>query len=259
MTSPRQTPSYGNRGRLAGADAGIRRVAPTFGKELHLTSSSKAEEQFAVESDAERLVALALDVDPRVQRFQPQPFTVDLIDGRLLHSDEAVSEARKRHRHRIGRKFYTPDFAVYRADWPRGALEVKLEGFEGDAEYEGALATASGILEASGWRFLRLIVPADPRHPIRANLPLLKKAASRKELWPNADEVGQVHRACGGGRETLSRLCGELGISPNMMPVFVVCGALSADVFRNYINGALVLEACHGELTHLQLLEEFAK
>ncbi|WP_164962404.1 hypothetical protein [Rubrivivax sp. JA1026] len=92
--------AYGTRGRLGGADGGIRRVAPSFGKVLHLTSSDKAGDRFAVESDAERLVSHLLTVDPRVRRFEPQPFTVDLVDGRILRSREAVAEARQKHRQR---------------------------------------------------------------------------------------------------------------------------------------------------------------
>lgn len=258
MRRPQRTPTYGSRGRLGGADAGIRRVSPTFGKELHLTYSSKCAERFAVDSDAERIVALALTVDPRVQRFTPQPFTVDLIDARLLRTDEELSEARSRHRHRIGRKFFTPDFGVYRADWPRGAVEVKLEGFEGDGEYEEALAKAGEILEASGWRFQRLVVPAEPRHPIRANVPLLKKACSRVDLWPTAEQLAQVEAVCARGPLTLSRLCEELGLAPSMVPSLLVCGAVRADVYRHYINGALVLEAGFGDLGHLELVEEMA-
>jgi hypothetical protein len=258
MTRARLAGMYGRRGCHGAADAGIRRVAPTFGKELHLTSSSKSAERFAVDSDAERLVSHLLTIDPRVQRFYPQPFTVDLIDGRVLRTSEEVSDARRRHRHRVGRMFYTPDFGIHRVDWPRGAAEVKLEGFEGDSEYENTLARAEDVLDACGWQFRRLVVPADSKHPMRSNLPLLKKAAGRHDLWPDNDEGDRIEAAFGDGPMTLSDACGKLGVVPSMVPIFLVSGILRADVFRHYINGSLLLEAAFGDLSHLQLAEELS-
>ncbi len=248
--------SYGSRGHLAGADAGIRRVAPTFGKALFLTYSTKSTGQLVVESDAERLVAHMLTLDPRVRAFKPQPFKVDLIDRRVLKTPEEVVEARLKHKHREGRKFYTPDFSV---DWhnrPRSITEVKIEGRMLVEEDQLALERASEILEAHGYRFSTAKMPASPRHPLRSNLPLLKKAASRSDLWPSPELVRKIETVCAGRSMTLRTLCAELDLSPNLVPALLVSGAVGADVVRYAIHGEMILAPALGDLSHLELLEE---
>ena len=251
--------AYGTRGRLSGADSGIRRVAPSFGKVLHLTSSDKAGDRFAVESDAERLVSHLLTVDPRVRRFEPQPFTVDLVDGRILRSREAVAEARHKHRQRTGWRFYTPDFGFEHAAMPRAAAEVKLEGYEGDADYQAALGRAEEVLDAAGYRFARMVVPADAKHPLRANLQLLKMAKRRPDLQPDAQQQQRIEAACGHEAVTLSALCSVLSIAPGAVPAWLMCGAVRSDVVRQPICGSMMLEAAFGDLSHLHLLEELMR
>ena len=119
--------------KLQGLDSGVRRLHRPLGKPFFLTYSPKSGGQLVVESDVERLVAHMLTLDPRVQSFKAQPFTVDLIDRRIHKSAQALTEAKARHRGRRGQKFYTPDFWV---KWHAGggtAIEVKVEGYEGDA------------------------------------------------------------------------------------------------------------------------------
>lgn len=142
--------SYGRRGRLSGADAGIRRVAPSFGKALYLTYSAKTNGLFAIESDAERLVANMLTLDPRVASFRPQPFRVDLLDQRILRTADAIAEARQKHKSREGAKFYTPDFEVVWLDRTRSIFEVKVEGYEGDGHQVVGSLEAVAECGASG-------------------------------------------------------------------------------------------------------------
>jgi len=246
--------SYGSRGqRLASVDNGIRRVAPTFGKVLYRTYSTKSTGQL-VESDEERLVAHMLTLDPRVRAFKSQPFKVDLIDRRLLQTPDAVIEARIRHKDRHGPKFYTPDFAVDRHSATRSAIEVKREGYDGDDDYKSVLKQAGQILESAGYLFFTAMMPASP-HPLRSNLPLLKKAASRSDLWPSPDLVQRIDAVCAGGHVTLRALCAELHLSPNLIPALLVSGAVSADVAAYSIQGDMVLAAASGDLSHLELLE----
>jgi len=251
--------AYGTRGRLGGADGGIRRVAPSFGKVLHLTSSDKAGERLAVESDAERMVSHLLTVDPRVRRFEPQPFTVDLVDGRILRSREAVAEARHKHRQRTGWRFYTPDFGFEHAAMPRAAAEVKLEGYEGDADYQAALSRAEEILDAAGYRFARMVVPADAKHPLRVNLQLLKMAKRRPDLQPDPQQQERIEAACGHEAVTLSALCAGLSMAPGAIPAWLMCGAVQSDVVRQPICGSMMLQAGFGDLSHLHLLEELLR
>ena len=248
--------NYGRRSKLNAADAGVRRVASTYGKVQFLTYSSKAIGSVAVESDTERLVAHMLTLDPGVSRFQTQPFTVDLIDGRLLKTPEAVTEARAKHRFRLGPKFYTPDFAVDWLNLPRSALEVKLEGYVGDETYASVLGRGAEILESNGYRFTKVVMPANPKHPLRSNLPLLRKAASRGDLWPDAALVERIETLCGEHPVTLKDLCAALALSPNLVPALLVSGTLCGNVVRQRLEGVMELSAAYGDLGHLALLDE---
>lgn len=250
---------YGRRSGQKDADSGVRRVAATYGKVLLLTSSPKASDRFVVESDAERVVTHLLTLDPGVQGFVPQPFTVDLVDGRILWTPEEVEAARKRHRGREGRKFYTPDFEVTWLGRPKGALETKLEGFEGDAEYDAGLQLAASVLRTGGYDLAKVVVPAGNGHPLRFNLPLLRKAIGREDLRPTTDLVGRVNAFLEGGPRTLHQLCSELCLSPNLVPALLVAGVLSADLARQTISGTMLLHAAHGDCSHLCLLDEVAR
>ncbi|MFX5521758.1 hypothetical protein ABTD78_21075, partial [Acinetobacter baumannii] len=84
----------------------------TYGKARIGTYAEKADGHITVESDAERLVAHILSIDPRVRSFKQQPFTVDLVGERLLFTREEVSEARRMRGCRTGEMEYTPDFSV---------------------------------------------------------------------------------------------------------------------------------------------------
>jgi hypothetical protein len=234
-------------------------VAPSFGKVLHLTGSDKALGRMAVESGGERLVSHLFTVDPRVRRFAPQPFTVDFVDGRILRTAEDVAQARLAHRKRAGWRFYTPDFELEHAAMARAVAEVKLEGFEGDSAYQAALGRAREVLDAAGYGFVRLVVPADAKHPLRANLQLLKMAASRPDLRPDDTQLARIDAVCGSGPVTLAALCAALGLPPGAVPALLVCGALRADVVRQPICGSMLVEAAYGDLGHLHLLEEVTR
>ncbi len=256
--------SYGSRGSLRGLDSGVRRVAPSFGKRLHLTYSQKAEGTVAVESDSERYVSHLLTVDPEVSSFATQPFTVDLIERRILRTTAAVEAARARYKGVNGQKFYTPDFGV---QWCRmgrwghdvTAIEVKLEGYEGDNKDLQRMALGRNVIEANGMEFLRIVWPKSQSHPLRANLPLLMKAKRREDLWPDADTVAAVEGAFKRGVTTVRELCDALSLSPNVIPSFFVSGLLSANLGQEVIRGAMKIEPAYGDLGFLSLLREVAQ
>jgi hypothetical protein len=248
--------SYGRRSRVSMTVPGVRNVAPTFGKVRHLTYSNKCAGNLLVESDAERLTSHMLTLDPRVKQFQSQPFTVDLIDRRILRNDAEISEARKKHSNRAGPIFYTPDFSI---DWialTRSALEVKLEDFEGDATYQNMLQLGASILNAHGYRFSVAVIPRDTRHPYYSSLVLLKQATGRPEQWPDAQQKARATEICSKNAVTLKSLCSELGVSPNLVPAMLVTGCVSAEISAQHISGGMLLSAAYGDLAHLELIDK---
>lgn len=253
-----RTELYGKRGRLRSSDSGVRHVATTYGKSKIRVASSKGH-NFLVESPAEIFACDLLSVDPTVIDCRPQPFKVDLVDGRICRTAEEIAEARARHKKREGWKFYTPDFSAKRWKRPEAVIEVKAAGYAGDDDYGRKLDGARDILEAHAYQFLQLTVPSDPRHPIRATLSLLKIAMLRTDLWPGAELADQIHEICGESDTTLGEICKALGLSVNLAPIWLASGVLGADLANHPICGALRVHSAHGDLGHLALLDGFCR
>lgn len=253
------SPSYGRRGRLNSANTGIRHTASTYGKAKLGTYCEKADGHLIVESDAERFVAHLLAIDPRVKAFQPQPFRVDLIDQRLLFTQQAAREAWHKHRDVRGPKFYTVDFSVDWQDGLRHAVEVKAEGYEGDDVYWEKVARARPILTANGYPLRTLVLPANTTHPVRMNSRVLKQAVHQVSNYLTNELVERVTCRCEEGPLPLRTLCADLALSPGLIPVLLVSGVLAGDLVRQTICGTLELSLAYGDLDHLCLLEGVEK
>ncbi|MGA3980532.1 hypothetical protein ACI2VE_04940 [Ralstonia nicotianae] len=251
----RTSVSYGRRGRQSAANTGIRQTASTYGKARFGTYSEKAGGHINVESDAERFVAQLLTIDPRVRAFRPQPFTVDLIDQRVLFTRDAVREAWHKHRDVPGAKFYTVDFSIEWQDGLRHAVEVKAEGFEGDEVYWDKVARARPILAANGYPLRTLVFPADTVHPVRMNSRVLKQADYQARTYLTNELIERVTQRCEERSVSVRALCSDLQLSPGLIPVLLVRGVLAGDLAHHTISGALELSLAYGDLAHLCLLE----
>ncbi len=252
----RSAPSYGVRSRRTMANAGVRLTARTYGKARIGTYAEKAGGHITVDSDAERLVAHMLSVDPRVRSFQPQPFTVDLVGERLLLTREEVSEARRMRGGRTGEVEYTPDFATVQLDGLQCAYEVKLQGYEGDDRYWAKIERAREIMMAYCYPLSTLVVPADERHPVVVNAQLLKPALVRAQEYLTPDIIDRVQRYCESGPVLQRVLCADLQIPTGLIPPLLATGVLQADVAHHPICATLELSAAYGDLGHLCLIEE---
>lgn len=252
----KSSPSYGIRGRKNVSNVGVRLTASTFGKARIGTYAEKANGHITVESASERLVAHMLCIDPRVRSFKPQPFTVDLHSKRLLHTREEVSEARKAQKGLTGSREYTPDFATVQINGLQCAYEVKIEGYEGDENYQEKIEGAREIIEAHGYSLFKVVVPVDERHPLLVNTQLLKPAHARAREYLTPDLVDQVERYCASGPVLQRDLCAAIQISTGLIPPLLAIGVLQADVAHQRIHGSLELSAAFGDLSHLCLIEE---
>ncbi|MBS2128576.1 hypothetical protein KEX41_10170 [Burkholderia thailandensis] len=252
----RSAPSYGVRSRRSAANAGVRLTARTYGKARIGTYAEKADGHITVESDAERLIAHVLSVDPRVRSFKQQPFTVDLVGERLLFTREDVSEARKMRGNRAGDVEYTPDFATVQVDGLQRAYEVKLQGFEGDDRYWAKVERAGEIMAAYCYPLSTLVVPADERHPVIVNAQLLKPAIARAREYLTPDIIDLVESYCESGPVLQRALCADLQIPTGLIPQLLAKGVLKADLAHHHICATLKLSAAYGDLGHLCLIEE---
>lgn len=252
----RSAPSYGVRSRRSATNLGVRPTARTYGKARIGTYAEKADGHITVESDAERVVAHMLCVDPRVRSFRQQPFTVDLVGERLLFTREELAEARRMRGGRAGEAEYTPDFATVQADGLQRAYEVKLQGFEGDGRYWAKVERAREIMEAHCYPLSTVVVPADERHPVVVNAQLLKPAIARAREYLPPDIVDRVERYCESGPVLQRTLCAELQIPTGLIPPLLAIGVLQADLAHHHICATLELAAAFGDLSHLFLIEE---
>ena len=251
----RTSVSYGRRGQQSAANTGIRQTASTYGKARFGTYSEKAGGHINVESDAERFVAQLLAIDTRVRDFQPQPFSVDLIDQRVLFTRDAVREAWHKHRDVPGAKFYTVDFSIEWLDGLHHAVEVKAEGFEGDEVYWDKVARARPILAANGYPLRTLVFPSNTVHPVRMNSRVLKQAAHRADTYLTDELIERVIQRCEERAVSVRALCSDLELSPGLIPVLLVSGVLTGDLAHHTICGTLELSLAYGDLGHLCLLE----
>ena len=235
-------------------ESGVRDVAPTYGKRSFATHSDKAGGLVAPESQAERIVAHMLSIDPSVASFKTQPFTVDIVDRRILRTREEVAEARVRHRFSDGDVFYTPDFETELANRGAEALEVKLQTFEGDSYYQFKLDEACRVLQAFGYRLRRVVLPSNRAHPVYVNVQLLKRAAGLCVQMPLENARDAVDAAYESGAVTLGDFGKKLGVPPQAMPQLLVRGYLSADLLKAPISWPMAAWPAYGCLEHLQLI-----
>jgi hypothetical protein len=255
----RSVPSYGIRSHRTAANAGVRLTARTYGKARIGTYAEKADGRITVESDAERLVAHILSIDPRVRSFRPQPFTVDLVTEQLLFTRDELSEVRRMRGGRMGEVEYTPDFATVQTDGLQRAYEVKLQGYEGDDLYWAKIDRARRIMEAYCYPLSTIVVPADERHPIIVNAQLLKPAIARAHEYLTSDIIERVERYCESGPVLQRELCSDLQIPTGLIPLLLAIGVLQADVAHHHICATLELSSAYGDLGHLCMLEELCK
>jgi hypothetical protein len=253
----RSAPSYGIRSHRIAANAGVRLTARTYGKSRIGTYAEKADGHITVDSDAERMVAHILSVDPRVRSFRPQPFTVDLVAERLLFTREEVSEVRRLRGGRMGGDLeYTPDFATVQVDGLQRAYEVKLQGYEGDDRYWAKIDRARQIMDAYCYPLFTVVVPSDERHPVIVNAQLLKPAIARAHEYITSDIIERVERYCESGPVLQRELCADLKIHTGIIPLLLAKGVLQADVAHHHICATLELSTAYGDLSHLCMIEE---
>lgn len=250
---------YGKRGGMKALDTGARPVVRTYGKEALLSFSNKTSGVRVFENDAERLVSKLVGLDPRVRRFLPQPFTVDLFHGKLLRTAEQRDAAVSKYASVKGPRLYTPDFYVEFADGRLLVFEVKLDRYPGSEADRERFEKARSVFTNHGYEFLHIVMPADFRHPLRSNIVLLHQAALREDMRPEDEVCSRVEALAQNGARTLAEFAAGLGISVNLIPHLVVCGVLSFDAIAHRLEGATPMEAAHGSLDHLSLLERLAR
>lgn len=248
------TPRYGKRRSLSSIDTGVRPVAPTYGRRAFLSYSHHSQATFASESQAERLVACMLDIDPDVASYRHQQLSVDLFERRLLHSNVERKAVLQKYRE-MGRQhaIYTPDFLIHQSQRASTVLEVKLQGFEGDTRYKLKLAEARSVLNSHGYDFKTLVFPIGWNHPLRHNIPLLHGSACLRNWHLNVEQLLILGRLCVDEGATLREICAASEISASHIPALVQQGVLQMDWVRQSFNADTHLHWAAGDLAHMSV------
>lgn len=247
------TGTYGRRGRLGHLETGIRLVSPTYGRSRIRTYSDGCGE-IIVDSQAERLVAQMLAIDPGVSSYRPQPFTIDLNGQRLLTTREQVKEVLARYSKRLGPRLYTPDFCVQWQGARKTAIEVKTESYPGDERNQERLVRAGAVLAAYGYEFAHVVVPNRMSGPLKQNVQLLQQAKRLQRRLPGdglADQLSLLE----GRSLTLGEVCSHLAVCLSLAPALLLEGAVSLDLLRHALHANTPVELAYGELEHLRLVE----
>jgi hypothetical protein len=206
----------------------------------------------------EHLVGLMLSIDPGISRYEPQPYTVDLVEHRLLRTTSEVQRMREKYRGMKGPFFYTPDYGVDYLNAAKGTLEVKKFGYEGDAEYDEKLIRAERIIRAHGHDFKKVVLPCE-NHPMYLSVPLLFQARGRMDLIEEKDLLEKVATLARKGAVTFKDFGQGLKIGQNLMPVLLVKGVLSADIWNVRLDFKTPAQPANGDLRHLQYFSETSK
>jgi hypothetical protein len=250
--------SYGRRSRPA-VSHGVKPVATTFGQVKVASYSDKVDGgHYLGNSVPEHLVGLMLSIDPGISRYVPQPFTVDLVEHRVLRTTLEFKMAKEKYLGMSGPLFYTPDYGLEYVDAGKGSLEVKKFGFEGDAEYDEKLICAERIIRAHGHGFKKMVLPCED-HPMYFSVPLLVQAMGRMDLIEEKDMLERVAMLAQRGAVTLKDFGQGLGIGQNLMPVLLAKGVLSADIWNVRLDFRTPAQPADGDLRHLQYFSKASK
>lgn len=127
-------------------------------KSSNLVASYKLAGEMFVETADESTTMLALDIDPRVLRITPQPFTVRLDLGQMFSTRSEAVRAEPRAPLRtvgsaaVDERIYTPDFSVVLTNPVPLAVESK-SSLEID-KIAAALTRRERVLNDLGYRLL---------------------------------------------------------------------------------------------------------
>lgn len=251
-------PGFGRRSEKYMPNAGLRDVAPSFGKPLYGTAARKFRggDPTRVEGSPEQLVARMLDIHPAVQAYEPQGMGADLVAETLLYTKEQRDQAKRRYAAAGRTSYYTADFSARMVSSGKRVYEVKAEQYASDPESEERFRRARPIFMRHGVDVCKVVVPPES-HPIWSNVALVHKAADcsdlRARLLSSADAL--TGRTVFVARDALE----VLGASTNELPALIAMGLLAVDLFDGRIRAGMRAALAHGGLDHLTVLDRLTK
>jgi hypothetical protein len=206
-----------------------------------------------VESRLERLIALTLDVDPRVTNIAAQPFTIRLDTAKIYETQELARasvvdlpiEMRKG-------LVYTPDFWLELVGGAHVIVECKPK--DKTQELSADLERIRSVLEGMGLRFL-VIADEHVGYPsLEGNLIRIRDANNRFRMHAGNFDFSWI--------ETLTESAVQISLGEVLevsdhetMLAAIASGVIAVDLCAGPLSKWTLATRSYGDLSHLQILD----
>lgn len=235
---------------------GSRILGQTGGRPAQLFLSKKSAGICPVESPVEKVIGKLADLDPRVRSIHAQPFTIDVVSGRILHTRQDVLLHRQtRQKTDVILREYTPDFHLGLIDGQRVVIEVKNPRYPCEQAYWDKVARAKGVLQTNGYRFQVISMPYEPSTPLIHNADLLASLRLNFKKTVSKALIDTIETEVGGSDSTLGHVAQLAGMTLREAPVLVLLGVVAADISQGYLGAGTPIRLAYGDLQHLAILD----
>lgn len=205
-----------------------------------------------VESRLERLIALALDVDPRVVGIASQPFSIRIDTAEVFATQELarISVGELPNEQRKG-MIYTPDFWVELVGGAQLIVECKPTKIA--LQMCDAFERIRSVLEGMGLRYLVITDEHVSSPSLEGNLIRVRDAG--KLFMRNEGKLDFSWI------ETLTEASGQVSLSEVLevsdhetMLAAIASGVIAADLCAGPLSKYTLAKRAYGDLSHLQIL-----
>jgi|GEM_PF-2599746 TnsA endonuclease N terminal len=217
------------------------------GRACHCFVSAKGSGQLlSMESYEEKQRALLLDIDPQVQQFREQPWTMDVLSGEVQHSRKHFKAGSD-----LKRIFYTPDFLINLCDGSVVVAEVKRESIPTDLETKYGLATEH--LRDLGVEF-RVLTSTSLTASLIRNCEYIKRV-SADYLRPALPEALERLQELAERQPTwrVRELAQHLPYGVFGVYIGLAHGVFSADLRNELLSEKAEVKVAGGDLSHLEV------
>lgn len=217
------------------------------GRPCYAFASSTTEGMLlSMESYAEQQRALLLDIDPRVEFFHEQPWTLDLLSGEIQPSRKHFTTKKG-----VLRALYTPDFYVRFRDGKVMVLEVKPEAVSPTLQEK--YTRAAQLLQEHGCEFR--VQTSDCITPeLLVNCAYLKRTFA-EYLRPTLPSVLRRLSDLAEQQQVwhVENLAKNTPHGVFDVYIGLANGVFKADLFKDLLTPEATVQAAVGDLSHLQL------
>lgn len=234
---------------------GTRILGKTGGRPALLYRCAKSSRMCPAESPDEKGVGQAAGIDPRIRAISPQPLTIDLATGWILHTQDEVFDHREsREKSEARLREYTPDFRFDLLDGRRIIVEVKNRRYPGSADYWAKVEKAKLILEANGFRFQVIYIDYEASSALMHNVEILNALTTNSKSTITQSQIQVIEDDIGDAISSLGHVAKLAGMTIREAPLLVLHGVVSADISTGYLGSFTPVRLAHGDLAHLAVL-----